>query len=289
MLNTLRLGFVGAGSMARAIGFPLIQRGILKPSQVIASSPEESFLFPWEKLGCSTTPDNGKVIGTSDAVIWAVKPQIFPKAVEATTVASVPGHLSTKFHISIMAGLPLDFFTETLTQHFSKMAGPKELRTARVMPNVGLTVNAGCSVYTMGKHSKEEDKTALAEIFGTSGLCYEVPESQINAYCGLFGSGIGFMFVVLEAMSDGAVKMGIPRDLSLKIAAQTMKGASEVYLSDVSVHPGTLKDSVCSPGGTTIAGVAEMEKRGVRSGIIGAIEAATLRGEELGRRGTSGS
>ena len=126
-------------------------------------------------------------------------------------------------------------------------------------------------------------RTLIAELLTSNGIAYEVPETHINAYCGLFSSGIGFMFVILEAMSDGAVSMGIPRDLSLKIAAQTMKGAAEIVLTDENIHPAILKDSVCSPGGTTIAGVAEMERFGVRNGVISAIVAATRKGEELGK------
>jgi len=136
----------------------------------------------------------------------------------------------------------------------------------------------------MGKYGSEADQKHLQELLSSVGLCYQVPESQINAYCGLFSSGIGFMFPILEGLSDGAVKMGIPRDLSLQIAAQTMKGAAELILDDKTSHPGVLKDSVCSPGGTTIAGIAQIEKHGVRNALIEAIGAATTRGEELGRK-----
>lgn len=136
----------------------------------------------------------------------------------------------------------------------------------------------------MGKYGSDENKKELQKLLSSVGLCYEVPESEINAYCGLFSSGIGFMFPILEGLSDGAVKMGIPRDLSLQIAAQTMKGAAELILNDKNAHPGALKDSVCSPAGTTISGIAQIEKHGVRNALIQAIEAATTRGVELGKK-----
>lgn len=250
--------------------------GILKPDQITTSSPEESHLVPWKKLGCHSTSSNDEVVRSSDAVIWAVKPQVFPDAAKATSTKGC----DRKFHISIMAGLPLDKFKDTLMT-----CGSEEFGTARVMPNVGMKVGAGCSVYTIGIGTSESEKTLLQNLLSTNGLAYEVPEAQINAYCGLFGSGIGFMFVILEAMSDAAVSMGIPRDLSLRIAAQTMKGAAELSLDEKEqLHPAILKDIVCSPGGTTIAGVTEMEKYGVRAGIISAIVAATKRGEELGKK-----
>jgi pyrroline-5-carboxylate reductase len=137
----------------------------------------------------------------------------------------------------------------------------------------------------MGEQAHKEHKELLSSLLSSVGLTFEVDESQINAYCGLFSSGIGFMFPIIEGLSDGAVKMGLPRDLSLQIAAQTMKGAAELILGQSNnQHPGTLKDSVCSPGGTTIAGISKLEKFGVRSAMIEAVEASTLRGVELGKK-----
>ncbi|CAG7729324.1 unnamed protein product [Allacma fusca] len=278
-MTTKRLGFIGAGQMAKAIGISLVKKEVLKPSQVIVSCPEEHLLVPWRDIGCATTFDNGEVIETSENVIWATKPQFFARA--AQQAGTIKNPQLKPFHISIMAGIPLATFTGTLLSTI--FSSRNQVGTARVMPNVGMKVGAGCAVYSMGEKASEEHEKTLTQFLSPISDCYKVPESQINAYCGLFASGIGFMFPILEAMSDGAVKMGIPRELSLKIAAQTMKGAAELILNDDHIHPGTLKDSVCSPGGTTIAGIAELEKFRIRHAFISAIVAATEKGEELGK------
>ncbi|ODM96989.1 Pyrroline-5-carboxylate reductase 1, mitochondrial [Orchesella cincta] len=178
--------------------------------------------------------------------MWAVKPQYFQAALQDTQLNS---SAQDKFHVSIMAGVPLDKFSSMIQSHFKV----SPVRSARVMPNIAMRVSTGVSVYTMGQDAQKTDKVNLEKLLYALGLTYQVPESQINAYCGLFASGIGFMFPILEAMADGGVKMGIPRDLSLQISAQTMKGAAELLLnndaSDPSLnHPGQLKDSVCSRG-----------------------------------------
>ncbi|CAL8087083.1 unnamed protein product [Orchesella dallaii] len=280
----LNLGFIGAGQMARAIGISLIQKGLVKPSQVIVSSPEASHLDVWKGHGCNATFHNVEVLQSSQLIVWAVKPQYFQAALQ-DTMAKMNGPqdpVQDKFHVSIMAGVPLDKFSNLLHSHLKI----SPVRSARVMPNIAMRVSTGVSVYTMGKEAQKSDHTNLNALLSSLGLTYQVAESQINAYCGLFASGIGFMFPILEAMADGGVKMGIPRDLSLQISAQTMKGAAELLLNNDAAdpslnHPGQLKDSVCSPGGTTIEGVAELEEHGVRNAFIKAIQAATLKGDLL--------
>jgi len=281
----LNLGFIGAGQMARAIGISLIQKGLVEASQVTVSSPEASHLEVWKGHGCNATFDNLQVLQSSQLIMWAVKPQYFTAALQDTQLQMNGPHkspLNDKFHVSIMAGVPLDKFSNLLQSHLKV----SPVRSARVMPNIAMRVSTGVSVYTMGKEAEKSDESNLNKVLSALGLTYQVPESQINAYCGLFASGIGFMFPILEAMADGGVRMGIPRDLSLQISAQTMKGAAELLLNNDAAdpslnHPGQLKDSVCSPGGTTIEGVAELEQHGVRNAFIKAIQAATLKGDLL--------
>ncbi|XP_021966764.1 pyrroline-5-carboxylate reductase 3 isoform X2 [Folsomia candida] len=272
-----KIGFIGAGQMAKAIGLSMVRKGVVKPSEVFVSCPEEQYLEAWKEVGCRTTIHNGEVVDDSDTIIWAVKPQIFNTALQSTEY-NVDN--TSKFHVSIMAGIPLLDFTKLLQLKFKS----SKISTARAMPNIAMKVDCGCSVYTMDEATSSENKELLSKLLGSVGLCFEVPEHQINAYCGLFSSGIGFMFPILEGLSDGAVNMGIPRDLSLQIAAQTMKGAAQLILGEGNSHPGALKDSVCSPGGTTIRGIAQLEFHSVRYALMKAVEAATTRGEELGMK-----
>lgn len=179
-----KLGFIGAGQMARAIAFPLIQKGLIQPSQLTTSSPEEDQLVPWSKLGCNVTANNEQVLATSNTVFWAMKPQIFSIVLDNLT----ENLNNNAFHVSIMAGVTLSSFSNSLT---TKLKG--NLSTARVMPNIGMKVDSGCSVFALGSNAKVEDKKVLSAILSATGLTYEVPDSQINAYCGLFGSGIGYV------------------------------------------------------------------------------------------------
>lgn len=277
------LGFIGAGNMASSIRSALFKSGVLSASQIYVSCPDKVYLKDWEREGCNVTETNKEVIEATNTVIWAIKPHHLADAVQ--DIGPVPRTLereSKPFHISILAGMSLLTFKNTLTTAMYD-GNHDRFAVARVMPNIAVRVGSGCSVYAMGDDATEEHRQTLQGIFAKIGLCYQVPEDQINAYCALFSSGIGFMFPILEAMSDGAVKHGIPRDISVKLAAQTMKGAAELILSDSSTHPGQLKDSVCSPGGTTIAGVTQLEKFGIRNAIISAIEAATEKGNKIGR------
>ncbi|ODN01469.1 Pyrroline-5-carboxylate reductase 3 [Orchesella cincta] len=275
------VGFIGAGNMAKAIGFALIKSGILKPEKVIASARTQTNLKDWEALNCETTQNNEEVLKKADVIFWAVKPQLFPgvintlkKVVKANKITCKPAK-----HISVMAGTSLVDFT---TQVESVTGEKGSTRCFRTMPNIGVEVNCGVTVFTGPDDTTDEERTLMNNLFKPLGLFYEVPESHINAYIGLFGSGIAYMFPIIEALSDGAVKLGIPRNVSLEIAPQVLKGAAELLIQK-KMHPGAMKDTVCSPGGTTICGIAELEHGGVRSAIIKAVEAAARRGEELGK------
>jgi len=271
------MGIIGGGEMARSIYFPLFSIGILDPTKVIVSGGTSlARLEQWAKFGCRTVLSNAQILKIASIVVWGVKPQQFKDVVQAAhdELGGTPVPNSI-LHISVLAGVTM----EQLTENLKKLNGE---RVARVMPNIGLRVKAGCAVYSMSQQSTESDKSVVSNMFSSTGVCFEAQEPQINALTALFGCGIAFMFPVLEAMSDGAVKMGIPRDVSLRLAAQTMKGAAELVLQE-NRHPAVLKDSVCSAGGSTIAGIAALEKCGVRTAFISAIEASTKRGFELGQ------
>jgi pyrroline-5-carboxylate reductase len=190
---------------------------------------------------------------------------------------------ATSLHVSVLAGITLESFKQRLTERLEVLPNsPYNLRCIRTMPNIAASVDSGCVVFTPEPDCLDDDRKFVQNFFGPTGIFFEVPETQMNAYSGLMGCGIGFMFPVIEALSDGAVKMGIPRATSLKLAAQVMKGAGELLLAE-NIHPGALKDRVCSPGGSTICGVAALEENRVRNAFIKAVEASTKRGEELGK------
>ncbi|GFT91843.1 pyrroline-5-carboxylate reductase 2 [Nephila pilipes] len=166
------------------------------------------------------------------------------------------------------------------TRHIEKALPPKS-RVIRVMPNTPALVREGASVFSCGSNTLEEDATTAHRIFTSVGICEEIEEYLLDAVTGLSGSGPAYMFMAIEALADGAVKMGIRRELAIKLAAQTLLGAAKMVL-ETGKHPGALKDDVCSPGGTSIQAVHELEKNGFRSALISAVEAATQRSKETG-------
>jgi len=265
------LGLIGGGNMSKAIMFTLFKQGIVNPNNVIVTAKTQATLDIWKAEGCEVSLDPNQVLERANIVLWAVKPQVFPLVLATISKTPKPKTL----HISMMAGVSLEDFCLSL-----KIA--PEGRFIRIMPNLGHQVSCGVVVYTCHSGCIPDDKRVIESMFMPIGLCHEVQDAQINAYCALSGSGVGFMFPIMEALSDGAVKMGIPRVISMEIAAQVMKAAGEMYLRN-KIHPAAMKDMVCSPGGTTIAGIAELEKGGVRSTVISAVEAATKRGTELGQ------
>ena len=176
--------------------------------------------------------------------------------------------------ISIAAGIPISRFLEK----FSEKA-----KIIRVMPNTPCLVGSGASALCSSKDTEEEDISIALELFSSVGIVERVPESLMDAVTGLSGSGPAYVFQFIEALSDAGVRVGLTREQSLKLAAQTVYGSSRLLL-ETGEHPGKLKDMVTSPGGTTIAGIHALEKGGIRSTVIDAVVAATNRSNELGKK-----
>lgn len=264
-----RVGFLGAGQMAVAMAHGFVARGGVPGANILAADPfaDARTRFEKEISGAQTTDDNQAVIDQSDVVILAVKPQMMADA--AKSLSKVP---SKCLLISIAAGVTLD----RLNSLFSTQ------RIIRVMPNTPCLVGLSACAFSANDDLDPEDFLLTQTLLEATGIAVQVPEKQLDAVTGLSGSGPAFVYMMIEAMSDAGVRQGLPRGIALQLAAQTVKGAAEMVLA-TGQHPAALKDNVTSPGGTTIAGIHELEKKGFRGAIIDAISAAAKRSKELGQ------
>ncbi|KAI4457850.1 pyrroline-5-carboxylate reductase [Holotrichia oblita] len=270
------IGFIGAGNMAKSICEALVRKGV-RYSQIYVSGPHEDKLELWRQKGANVSTENGKVAEEAEVIFLAVKPHILAAAIaNIYDTITVPNKATNKLFVSILAGVKLDALEKTL----SRIEGS---RVIRVMPNTPMMVGEGCAVYCPGQQATDFDILLVKTILELSGICQLVPESMIDAIGALAGCGPAFIYLIIEAMSDGGVKMGVPRQMATSFAAQTVLGAAKMVL-ETKKHTGVLKDEVCSPGGTTIAGIHALEAGGVRAAIMNAIEAATKKSEELGHK-----
>ncbi len=264
-----RIGLIGAGQMATALAQGWIQAGLLAPEAILASDPLPEARQRFSQLsGGRATDDNQQVVAHADVLLLAVKPQQMP-----TVVPALRGGLnSDNLVISIAAGVRLERLAHWL--------GNKP-RLVRVMPNTPCLIRQGACAYCLGETAGADDGQLVEELLRAVGLAYRVDEKLMDAVTGLSGSGPAFAYVIIEALSDAGVKVGLPRQVALSLAAQTLRGAAEMVLASGD-HPGVLKDRVASPGGTTIAGLTALESGGLRAALINAVEAATRRSTELG-------
>ena len=270
MLDNKTIGFIGAGNMAETLIGGLINSNQSKPENIICSDVRKSRLIELEKqFRVQTTTDNIAIVKASEIIIYAVKPQIIAEVLKETA-----GTLDmSKLIISIAAGVPM-VAIETLLQ--------KDLRLIRSMPNVCVAVNEGATAIAAGAHAKTEDIDMAMAIFNSVGRCIFLKENHLlDAVTGLSGSGPAYIFLIVDALADAGVKMGLSREDARELSSQTVLGAAKMLL-ETKIHPGQLKDMVTSPGGTAIAGLHTLEKGGIRTTLINGVEAATLRSKELG-------
>ncbi|XP_060069840.1 pyrroline-5-carboxylate reductase 2-like [Ylistrum balloti] len=266
----MTVGFIGAGRMAQAMAKGFISTGILKASNIVASDPDPRCLQSIQSMGVNITDDNLKVVADSQLVVLAVKPHVITPVLKQVSSS----FSRDKLMVSIAAGITLSTLEENLLP---------STRVVRVMPNTPALVQAGASVLAPGSGALSGDPALVSELLSCIGICESSTEGLLDAVTGLSGSGPAYAFVAIEALADGGVKMGLPRDLAVKLAAQTLLGAAKMVL-ETGKNPGQLKDEVCSPGGTTIAAVHKLEKGGFRGALIDAVEAATLKATELGAK-----
>jgi len=258
--------------MARALAQGFVQAGLLDSDQIVAHDVVDAAAQSFATLtpGAIVVASNQAVAQAAKVIFLAVKPQQVP-----AVLADLKGHVTDQhLFVSIAAGVRLATLSEGL--------GGKG-RLVRVMPNTPCLVQASASAFCLGPKATPTDGETLRTLLGAVGLALELEEKHLDAVTGLSGSGPAFVYVMIEALSDGGVRMGLPRDVATALAAQTVKGAAEMVLK-VDEHPAVLKDRVASPGGTTIAGLQALESGGFRAALINAVEAAAKRSAELGAK-----
>ena len=270
MLKNKKIGFVGSGNMGEALISGLVMSKATNPENIICSDINDDTLEDIQKkYGIKTTTSNVDVVEKSDIIIYSVKPQILGQVLHETSHA-LDG---SKLIISIAAGVPLAVIAAGLG---------KELRLIRVMPNICAFVKESATAIAAGEHVKEGDVEIAKAIFDSVGISVFIRENVLmDAFTGLSGSGPAYIFMIVDAMADAGVKMGLSRKNARLLSTQTVLGAAKL-LMESNEHPGQLKDRVTSPGGTAIAGIHTLEEGGLRTTIINAVESATNRSRELG-------
>lgn len=269
MAAKLSIGFLGAGKMATALAKGVCSAGMVAPAQIRASDPLPAALSAFAKMTkAKTTASNRDVVKFANVLILAVKPGYVAEVLEDVKPLVTPEHL----FISICAGVPIAKLENGLCPG---------VRVIRVMPNTPALVSASATAYALGKNATPADAALAQKLFSSVGLAFQVKETLLDAVTGLSGSGPAYIYLIIEALSDGGVAAGLPRDIATKLAAQTVYGSAKMVL-ETGQHPGALKDMVTSPGGTTIEGLHEMEKGKVRGVLINAVRAATEKSRKLG-------
>jgi pyrroline-5-carboxylate reductase len=265
-----RIGFLGAGKMATALARGWLAAGLTTPERLLASDALPQARDAWQRdVGAAAAADNRRLVEAVDVVLVAVKPQNLAEVLVEARPVITARHLV----VSIVAGATL--------QQLARALEPAT-RIVRVMPNTPCLVGACAAAFAPGPAATSADEELVATMFRAVGVAYCVPEQLLDAVTGLSSSGPAFVALMIEALSDGGVRMGLPRDVATALAAQTVLGTAKMVL-EAGLHPGALKDMVASPAGTTIAGLHALERRGVRGALMDAVEAATLRATELGK------
>ena len=266
-----RVGILGAGKMGSALAKGFVKARLLEPDHIIVSDIDGGALDRLRKeTGIRVTSDNAQVAASGEIIFLALKPNLITSATREIKDFLGPNHLI----VSIAAGIPIGAI--------ENIVGPGR-RIIRVMPNTPCLIGAGASAFSLGEAATEEDRKDVKLLLESVGFAVELPEHLLNAVTGLSGSGPAYGFMVIEALAEGGVKMGLPWPVALQLAAQTMLGSAKMILV-TKMQPGELKDQVASPGGTTIAGISALEARGFRATLIEAVEAATRRSIELGKK-----
>jgi pyrroline-5-carboxylate reductase len=270
MAAQFKIGFLGAGKMATALAKGFVNAELVFPREVIAADPFEVARNHFaETIGAKVTGQSREVAESANVLILATKPD------QVGTVLGEIASAFTKEHllISIAAGVTIAKLEKGL---------PTGARVIRVMPNTPALVGAGASAFSLGKSATPSDGELTEKLLSAVGIAMAVKEGLLDAVTGLSGSGPAYVYQFIEALSDGGVAAGLPRDIATRLAAQTVLGGAKMVL-ETGHHPGALKDQVTSPGGTTIEGLHELEKGQFRGVVISAVRAATEKSRKLGQ------
>jgi pyrroline-5-carboxylate reductase len=263
------IGFIGGGNMAEAIIKGMIAAGTAAESIVVSEPVETRRQQLTSQYSVRTTANNRDIALSCATIILAVKPQQAPAVCSALTEEINGRHLLVSIMAGVSCGRLEDFFSEPP-------------RVIRVMPNTPALVMSGAAAIAGGKTATTEDMAKTEAIFSAVGSCCRVDERLMDAVTGLSGSGPAYVLTFIEAFADGGVKNGLPRETALQLAMQTVLGTARL-LAETGEHPGSLRDKVTSPGGTTIAGLHALEKGSFRATVMNAVDAATARSKELGK------
>ncbi|XP_788839.1 pyrroline-5-carboxylate reductase 1, mitochondrial [Strongylocentrotus purpuratus] len=261
------IGFVGAGNVALTLIKGLLSASAVGAERIMASAPSNRNLQVIGDLGAKTTSSNREILETADTIFLAIKPNLAGAVIKEIA----PFVKRDQLFISLAAGISLDFIENNL---------PERSRVVRAMPNTPTIIREGATVFACGSHIKEGDNRLIQSLFSKLGICIEGDESIIDAAMAVSGCGPAYAYVAIDALADGGVKMGLPRDIAIKLAAQTLLGSAKMVLRG-GKHPSQLKDDVCSPGGTTIDAIHELERGGFRKCLIEAVEAACNKARRL--------
>jgi len=266
----LNIGFLGAGKMATALAKGFINARLVKVGQVIAADPFGAARKHFTaETGAKTVATNLGSAQASNILILATKPEQ-----AAAALAEISGAFGKKhLLISIAAGVAISKLENAL---------PAGARVIRVMPNTPALVGAGASGFALGENATAADAALAKKLLSAVGIAIPVKESLLDAVTGLSGSGPAYVYQFIEALADGGVAAGLPRDIATRLAAQTVLGGAKMVL-ETGQHPGALKDQVASPGGTTIEGLHELEKGKLRATVMSAVRAATEKSRKLGQ------
>ncbi|XP_040288597.1 pyrroline-5-carboxylate reductase 3 isoform X2 [Bufo bufo] len=253
----LKVGCIGAGKMAQGVLGGLILGGKV-PVQDITDR------------GCNTTHSNISVLYEARVLFLATKPHVLPQVLVEIAAALTADHLL----VSMAAGVSL--------QTLEKLV-PRGVRILRMCPNLPCVIQEGAMVFSRGPGAGQEEADMLKDLLSGCGMCEEVPESYMDIHTGISGSGVAYVYLFAEALVEGAVKMGMPSAIASRIAAQTLLGAAKMML-ETGEHPAKLRSDVCTPGGTTIHGLHELERGALKATVMNAVEAATKRARDLDKR-----
>jgi len=275
VLTNKKLGFIGGGNMTEALLKGLLASSSVGPKDILVSdllSDRLEYLNKEYKV--KITDDSRKLVQKSDILILAVKPQVVGKVLESFSDV-VDKH---KIIISVAAGISINFIEDILDRE-----GKNKISVIRTMPNTPALVQEGATAICGGGHSSKLDIKIAHHIFKAIGQTVAIEETHMDAVTGLSGSGPAYIFMIIEALSDAGVKVGLSREVSNILTIQTILGSAKLA-RDGGKHPGELKDMVTSPGGTTISGLHMLEEGGVRTALMNAVERATQRSRELGNK-----